>query len=328
MKILIPEVKERMEKQQYRFAGSHSSVKICGWTKKDIKKEGHCYKGKFYGISSHECMQMTPNISCANRCVFCWRDMKTPMIKDEWKEEWMIEEPEFIYEKCVKNHRDLLIGLKGNPNIDKEKLERSMNPKHVALSLSGEPIMYPKINELVDLFHRNKITTFLVTNGQHPEAVKNLKEVTQLYISVDAPNKELLKEIDKPIFQDYWERLNKSLEYLSQKKSKKSVRLTLIKGMNDCDLEGYASLVKKGNPDFVEVKGYMFVGSSRQRLSIKNMPYHEEVKKFAEDLSAYLTDYKIVNEHEPSRVVLLAKSKDTKIDFDKFFEKIVNGKLN
>ena len=54
----------------------------------------------------------------------------------------------------------------------------------------------------------------------------------------------------------------------------------------------------------------------------------EEVKKFAEDLSAYLTDYKIVNEHEPSRVVLLAKSKDTKIDFDKFFEKIVNGKLN
>jgi len=45
--------------------------------------------------------------------------------------------------------------------------------------------------------------------------IKDLNRVTQLYLSVDAPTKELLQEIDLPLFSDYWERLNKSLEYLA-----------------------------------------------------------------------------------------------------------------
>ena len=75
-----------------------------------------------------------------------------------------------------------------------------------------------KINELIDLFHKEGISTFLVTNAQYPEQIKNLKLVTQLYISLDAPNKELLKKIDIPLFKDYWERLNLSLEYMAEKK--------------------------------------------------------------------------------------------------------------
>jgi wyosine [tRNA(Phe)-imidazoG37] synthetase (radical SAM superfamily) len=38
--------------------------------------------------------------------------------------------------------------------------------RHCALSLVGEPIMYPHINELVDLLHGRGISTFLVTNAQ------------------------------------------------------------------------------------------------------------------------------------------------------------------
>ena len=70
------------------------------------------------------------------------------------------------------------------------------------------------------------------------------------------------------------------------------------------DEEGYASLIKKAKPDFVEVKGYMYVGSSQLRLEIENMPRHNEVKEFAAKISE-LSGMKVVDEKEESRVVLL-----------------------
>lgn len=38
--------------------------------------------------------------------------------------------------------------------------------KHCALSLVGEPIMYPHINEMLGMLHDRGISTFLVTNAQ------------------------------------------------------------------------------------------------------------------------------------------------------------------
>ncbi|PNG62008.1 tRNA wybutosine-synthesizing protein 1, partial [Tetrabaena socialis] len=56
-----------------------------------------------------------------------------------------------------------------------------------------EPIMYPQINELVDRLHARRISTFLVTNAQFPDRIKQLRPVTQLYVSVDAATPESLK---------------------------------------------------------------------------------------------------------------------------------------
>jgi tRNA wybutosine-synthesizing protein 1 len=70
------------------------------------------------------------------------------------------------------------------------------------------------------------------------------------------------------------------------------------------DPEGYARLIKKANPDFVEVKAYMCVGSSRERLTLDNMPTFDEVKSFAKQIGDYCGK-EIVNESEISRVVLL-----------------------
>ena len=321
--MLSENVRKNLEKQKYAVVGQHSAVKTCGWTSKDIKNEGSCYKGKFYGISSHECMQVTPNLACANRCTFCWRDMRTPIVRDDWK--WEVDPPQKIFDDFITAHRKNLIGYKGNPKADPEKYEKSKYPKHVALSLSGEPIKYPYINELIDLFHQNRITTFLVTNGQHPDRVRDLRPVTQLYISIDAPNKELLKEIDKPAFPDFWERLNESLGYLAQKKHHTTIRITLIKDMNMEDLDGWKKLIEKGDPDFIEVKGYMWIGSSQARLDKKNMPYMDEIRKFSNDLAEVLDSYTVVNEQEASNVVLLSKNKDTKIDFEEFFDKFANA---
>ncbi|MBI2125389.1 4-demethylwyosine synthase TYW1, partial [Candidatus Woesearchaeota archaeon] len=179
--MLTPEAKAELEKQQYRIVGSHSAVKTCGWTKNMINGEGGCYKLKFYGIMSNQCMQMTTSISCANRCTFCWRGYKAPVSK-EWK--WGVDDPNMILEESKKAHQKLLIGFKGSPVANKTAYEKSNQIRHVALSLTGEPITYPRMNELIDGFHKDNVSTFLVTNSQYPEQIKNLKPITQLYCSV------------------------------------------------------------------------------------------------------------------------------------------------
>ena len=54
----------------------------------------------------------------------------------------------------------------------------------------------------------------------------------------------------------------------------------------------------------------MYVGASRQRLQIENMPFHEDVKAFAQQLEKHC-DYKIVDEQKISRVVLMTNNSST-----------------
>jgi tRNA wybutosine-synthesizing protein 1 len=74
-------------------------------------------------------------------------------------------------------------------------------------------------------------------------------------------------------------------------------------------VRGYAKLVSMGEPDFIEVKGYMFIGSSRGRLGGVNAPSHQEIRAFSEKLSA-LTGYYVQDEQIESRVVLLSRDKE------------------
>ncbi len=328
--MLTKKTKTDLEKQQYRIIGEHSAVKICGWTKQMLRGKGSCYKFKFYGIKSNQCMQMTTSLSCANRCTFCWRGYKAPVSK-EWK--WKINKPEEILKGSLEQQEKLLSGFKGFKDVIMQLYNESKKVRHAALSLTGEPIIYPEINKLTELMNKKRISTFLVTNAQYPEQIKKLKPVTQLYLSLDAPNKKLLKKVDLPLFSDYWERLNKSLKYLAKKNQRTAIRLTLIKGINDIEEENYSKLIKKGNPDFIEIKAYMFVGESRQRLKEKNMPLHSEVKAFTKKLNEFLPEYELISEHKPSRVLLLAKKTFKKkgkwktwIDFEKYHKLVLNKK--
>ena len=63
-------------------------------------------------------------------------------------------------------------------------------------------------------------------------------------------------------------------------------------------------MIKKADPDFVEIKAYMYVGSSRKRLTMDNMPKFDEIKSFAQKIGD-ACGKELVNESEISRVVLL-----------------------
>lgn len=323
--MLTPLVRLSLSKQGYKLIGSHSGVKLCRWTKAMLRGRGGCYKHTFYGIDSHRCMETTPSLACANKCVFCWRHHTNP-VGTEWK--WNMDPPEMIVEAALENHYKMIKEFRGVPGVLRERLLEGMRVKHCALSLVGEPIMYPEIRRLVRLLHDRQVSTFLVTNAQFPDAIQSLGPVTQLYVSVDASNKEALKRIDRPLFSDFWQRFQDSLRALADKGQRTVYRLTLVKEWNMEEMQGYASLVELGKPDFIEVKGVTYCGESKgSNLTMQNIPWHQEVVSFVERLVALLPSYSIASEHEHSNCVLVAHHKfrvngkwHTWIDYERFHE--------
>ncbi len=312
----IEEIRERLKKQQYGFAGRHTAVKICTWTKKSLKDEDVCYKQKFYGIKSHLCCQMSPAVNyCQNSCIFCWRSFADTLGFDFIPKE-EADDPKEIIDKCIEQQRILLSGFGGNKKVNMKKFKEAQNPKHFAISLTGEPTLYPYLKEFIEELHKRKITTFLVSNGLKPDVISKVKP-TQLYISLDAPNEELYLKIDRPKVKNAWQTFLKTLRILKEKKEegvRTVIRITLIKGINDVLPEKYAELIKLAEPLFVEVKAYMHVGYSIYRLKKENMPSHEEVVSFSKEIEKFC-DYKVIDEKKESRVTLMMR----KQDYDKRF---------
>ncbi|KAJ8369245.1 hypothetical protein SKAU_G00092730 [Synaphobranchus kaupii] len=325
--MITPSLRAALTKQGYKLIGSHSGVKLCRWTKSMLRGRGGCYKHTFYGIESHRCMETTPSLACANKCVFCWRHHTNP-VGTEWR--WKMDPPEQILQEAMENHRNMIWQFRGVPGVRPERFEEGMAVKHCALSLVGEPIMYPEINTFIKLLHRQHISSFLVTNAQFPEEIRSLEPVTQLYVSVDASTSESLRKIDRPLFKDFWHRFLDCLRALGEKQQRTVYRLTLVKAWNVDELKAYAELVALGKPDFIEVKGVTYCGeSSASTLTMANVPWHEEVVHFVQELADLLPDYDIASEHKHSNCLLIAHHKFkvegewwTWIDYERFHELI------
>jgi tRNA wybutosine-synthesizing protein 1 len=318
--MLPKKLQELLKKQHYALVGKHSAVQICRYTKQSILDRDICYKQKFYGIRCHRCVQMAPSVMwCQHKCLFCWRPIEHTLGD---KMRGKVDNPKQIVDECIKAQQKMLMGFGGNSKCNRVKFRESLQPKHFAISLSGEPTIYPKLPELIKELKKRGISSFVVSNGEIPEMIKKI-DPTQLYISVDAPNEELFNKIDRPCNNKYgWKNLIKTLKLLkSKKKSRTVLRLTLMKGLNMIEPESYAKLIKLAMPMFVEAKAYMAVGFSRQRFGepkcVEIMPLHSEVKDFAKQICKH-SGYKIIDEKENSRVVLLMKKdrKDRIMKFD------------
>jgi tRNA wybutosine-synthesizing protein 1 len=215
--------------------------------------------------------------------------------------------PEEIVEGSIKAQLEILSGYKGNAETNQKKFKEALTPRHVAISLTGEPTLYKHVGELIQAFHRRGFTTFLVSNGTEPTALAKLdEEPTQLYISVCAPDEEAFKHVCRPQIPNAWEKLNQSLKFLPSFKCPTVIRITLAYSLNMKNIKGYAKLVKTANPTYIETKAYMHVGFSRLRLGYECMPTHREIREFATQI-AKETSYNIIDESQESRVVLLSK---------------------
>ncbi|MEM0217977.1 MAG: 4-demethylwyosine synthase TYW1 [Desulfurococcaceae archaeon] len=301
----------RLLKQGYHIIGTIGAVKRCHWTKEAILRRRFCYKCLWYGIESHRCIQMTPVVAwCWNRCLHCWR-VEPEDIGMHWDDTRppVVDDPEVLVEESIRVHKQIVAGYKGNPKADQKMVEEAMNPKHAAISLAGEPLLYPRLSELIEEYHKRSITTFLVTHGTRPDVLKNLsKEPSQLYISFESWNKNVYEYFNRPLVPRAWELFQETIDLVRSFRSPVTFRITLVKGFNDNEeaLRTFAKFIERGYPHYVEVKAYMYLGGSKGRLTRDNMPSHSEVKAYAAKL-AELTGYILLSESVPSRVVLLSR---------------------
>ncbi|MCI4363505.1 MAG: 4-demethylwyosine synthase TYW1 [Thermoplasmata archaeon] len=288
--------------QGYQLTGRHSAVKLCYWTRESLERGRDCYKGRFYGIESHRCLQMSPAIdSCNLHCRFCWRNQGWE--NDEMMTEY--DDPEGLLDRSIEAQRRILSGFGGEASVSRERWKEALAPKHIAISLTGEPTLYPRMNRFLELCAERGITTFLVTNGTNPDGLRALDPLpTQLYVSVTAPNREVFDRLTLPGDPHAWDHLVESLEIVRGLKTRRVVRHTLVRGWN-LGWEGqYAELDLLARPDFVEPKGYVYMGRSRRRLTNDHVPAHEEIRRFALRL-AERTGYAVLDESPDSKVLLL-----------------------
>ena len=254
---------------------------------------------------------MTPNLfNCTQRYLFCWR-AQSGDLDLKWDEmklpEW--DSSEEIVNSSIKAQRQILTGYKANPKTDMRKLEEALTPRQAAISLTGEPTLYEHLGELIRTFHKRNFTTFLVSNGTVPSALAKLsEEPSQLYISVCGPDEKTFERVCRPETTKAWERLNETLSLLPSFRCPTVIRITLTRDLNMKNPEGYAKLIKKSNPTYIELKAYMHVGFSKLRMSFENMPSHLEIRQFELQLVRE-TGYDLIGESEESRVVLLSKLK-------------------
>jgi tRNA wybutosine-synthesizing protein 1 len=114
-------------------------------------------------------------------------------------------------------------------------------------------------------------------------------------------------KINGPRHKDAWERWLKSLQFISEAKTRTVLRMTLIRDFNDDEkhYSDFANLIKKGSPHFIELKSYMHVGMSINRLEESNMLEMDEVRTFSRGIKKHLLGYSTMDESEISRIVVL-----------------------
>lgn len=305
---------KKYKKSGYRLLGKfkHSAIEICRWTKSRLRGKRNCYKIA-YGIASHRCIQITPTLDFCNlSCSHCWRTFGNQRFKAQ--RNW--DSPKDIIDDAIKQQRLLLSGFGGNDATKPEILKEAMEPKHFAISLDGEPTLYPYIAELVKEITSRGATAFLVTNGTMPHKLKELLEKnaisTNLYISVYGTNEKMFYEITNKRIPGLWNKVVESLKLFpafSARDCRTVFRITSVRELTLRDPEGYARLIKLSQPLFVELKGFTLIGESRQRLTFDHVPTMQEIEDFANKISK-LTGYIVKFKDKFSRVVILVKDED------------------
>jgi tRNA wybutosine-synthesizing protein 1 len=177
--------------------------------------------------------------------------------------------------------------------------------------------MYPKLPQLIKYLKTLKATKsiFLVTNGQEPDMLRRLESEdalpTQIYLSTNASNRKMFLQVNRPRHKDAWERWQDSLHFLSTVDTRTVLRMTIIRGYNDGsdDIKDFAKVMSEGDPHFIEIKSYMHVGMSTQRLERDNMLGMEEVRGYVNKLCEKMPAFSVMDESEISRIVVLQNKK-------------------
>ncbi|MHA1822095.1 MAG: radical SAM protein [Promethearchaeota archaeon] len=212
-----------------------------------------------------------------------------------------------ITDKFISNEQDII-----------NSFNKALNPNHTAISLDGEPTLYPYLGELIAEFRKRRFTTFVVSNGTRPDVISLLNETgtlpSILYITLPPPSIEEYKKICRPRVKGTWESIMKTLDMLKDLKTRTVLRITSIKNLNikEEQIKSYVKILERVQPDFLDIKGFTLEAGSlniSKRLGSKMpvsyyFPKFDDLMNFARKLEE-MSGYKIIRTHEPSRDILI-----------------------
>jgi wyosine [tRNA(Phe)-imidazoG37] synthetase (radical SAM superfamily) len=203
----------------------------------------------------------------------------------------------------------------------------AMFPNHAAISLDGEPLLYPKMSDFIQEFKNRRMTTFIVTNSTLPEKISNLNILpSQFYFTLPAPNEKIYKKTCRPMIKDGWKRIMNTLDMIESLSCRTLVRLTAVKdlNLNEKLVEDYIKIIEKINPNFFEIKGFTLQAKAlliKKRLKSEKSLHHyfpefEYLNKIALKFEE-LGNFPLIYTNEVSRDFLFAvnwdKNKNPKI---------------
>ncbi len=192
----------------------------------------------------------------------------------------------------------------------------ALRPNHAAISLDGEPLLYPRISDYIQEFKNRNMTTFVVTNGTLPETIKNLEYFpSQLYITLPASNEQVYKKVCRPMIKNGWNKIIDSLDLIESLSCRTLVRLTAVKNLNINEdlINEYIKIIEKSNPNFFEIKGFTLQAKAlliKDRLkgngAVKEyFPEYEFLENFAQKFEE-ISGFPIIYRNKPSRDFLFA----------------------
>ena len=227
---------------------------------------------------------------------------------------------------CCIDSRDEIVRLFNlsltTPDEIMQTHSEAMNPNHAAISLDGEPFLYPKLGGLVSEFRNRSMTSFIVTNGTLPERIESLNSLpSQLYITLPAPNKDVYKKVCRPMIKNGWEKIKKSLSLVESLTCRTLVRLTAVKNLNISEkfIKDYVKIIEDVNPNFFEIKGFTLQAKAlniKDRLkSDKPIQYYFPSYEHLEDLALKFEEkgnFPLIYKNKASRDFLFAINWDKK----------------
>mgnify|MGYP006287904147 CR=1 FL=1 len=240
----------------------------------------------------------------------------------------------FVLEKdiadCIdgRHEIELLINRElTSPDDIMQAHSEAIRPNHAAISLDGEPFLYPLISDLVKGFRNRDMTTFIVTNGTLPKRIEQMEHYpSQLYVSLPASNEKLYKKICRPKIRNGWNKIMNTMELLETLPRRTLVRLTAVKNLNikEKNIEEFANIVDQANPNFFEIKGFTLQAKAlriNKRLKSEQAvnyfyPDFDELKEFAKKFEE-VSNFPLIYTNKDSRDFLFAvnwdENKDPKI---------------
>ncbi|MFO8019163.1 MAG: radical SAM protein [Promethearchaeia archaeon] len=211
-----------------------------------------------------------------------------------------------------------------SPDEIMEIHSEAMRPNHAAISLDGEPYLYPHISSLVKEFRNRDMTTFIVTNGTLPEKIEQMESYpSQLYISLPASNEKQYKKVCRPKIKEGWNKIMKTMDLVETLPCRTLIRLTAVKNLNikEKNIEEYVKIIKKANPNFLEIKGFTLQAKAlRINKRLKSgkpasyyFPDYDDLKNYAKKVEE-VSNFPLIYENEVSRDFLFAVNWDKQKD--------------